>query len=57
MFLGVILLSLSESNPRSFLVFGCGIFLGVCDTVKVQTVIVRDPPSHRGNFPIKSGEP
>ena len=27
----------------------------VCDTVKVLTVIVQNSPSHRGNFPIKSG--
>lgn len=29
----------------------------VCDTVKVPTVIVQNSPSHRGNFPIKSGTP
>ncbi|MCI7056717.1 MAG: DDE-type integrase/transposase/recombinase [Selenomonas bovis] len=29
----------------------------VCDTVKVPTVIVQNSPSHRGNFPIKSGAP
>lgn len=31
--------------------------IGVCDTVKVPTVIVQNSPSHRGNFPIKSGTP
>ena len=29
----------------------------VCDTVKVPTVIDQNSPSHRGNFPIKSGTP
>ena len=29
----------------------------VYDTVKVPTVIVQNSPSHRGNFPIKSGAP
>ena len=31
--------------------------VAVCDTVKVPTVIVQNSPSHRGNFPIKSGAP
>ena len=49
------------SHRRSFL---AGAFLdkgiaayNVCDTVKVPTVIVQNSPSHRGNFPIKSGAP
>lgn len=34
-----------------------GSYLYVYDTVKVPTVIVQNSPSHRGNFPIKSGAP
>ena len=44
-------------TQREYRAFVKRLLENVCDTVKVPTVIVQNSPSHRGNFPIKSGTP